>query len=308
MAFNPYTEQSASGYNSTPPSDDGTASAANRVKYATVKDKLADPVKNLADAIDDATATAFGSLLLNGRTAKTTTYTVTTGDYGKVVACTGTFTVNLPAAATADSGFAVIVQNVSTGTITIDGDGSETINGSETFILGPQRTIVLQSDGSNWFGYLFGGGSVAVICDQKAQNTPGGGFTAGADRTRDLNTEVSDPDGIVSIATNQFTLANSGQYLIEWIAPANQVDGHQSFLYDITGAAELSRGSTAFSENTANTSQGGPSVGSYVHTITASNIYEIRHRCATTQATNGFGLAANIAAERYTFVTITKLT
>ena len=38
--------------------------------------------------------------------------------------------------------------------------------------------------------------SYAIIADQKAQNTPGGTFTAGAWRTRDLQTEVADPVNI----------------------------------------------------------------------------------------------------------------
>ncbi|SVB60040.1 uncharacterized protein METZ01_LOCUS212894, partial [marine metagenome] len=46
--------------------------------------------------------------------------------------------------------------------------------------------------------------SYAIIADQKAQNTAGGTFTSGAWRTRDLNTEITDPDGIVSISSNEF--------------------------------------------------------------------------------------------------------
>ena len=54
-----------------------------------------------------------------------------------------------------------------------------------------------------------GGGkfeSYAIIADQKSSTTQGGGFTSGAWRTRDLNTEIADADGIVSISSNQFTL------------------------------------------------------------------------------------------------------
>ena len=51
------------------------------------------------------------------------------------------------------------------------------------------------------------------------QITNGGTFTSGAFRTRDSNTEVADPDNIVSISSNQFTLG-AGNYLIEASAPA----------------------------------------------------------------------------------------
>ena len=48
--------------------------------------------------------------------------------------------------------------------------------------------------------------SYAVVCDQKANNTDGGTFSNGAWRTRDLNREVCDDDGIVTVANNKFTL------------------------------------------------------------------------------------------------------
>jgi hypothetical protein len=42
--------------------------------------------------------------------------------------------------------------------------------------------------------------------DSKAQNTAGGTFTSGADRTRDLNLIEHDDSHITSISSNQFTL------------------------------------------------------------------------------------------------------
>ena len=42
----------------------------------------------------------------------------------------------------------------------------------------------------------------AIICDEKAHNVGGGTFTSGAFRTRDLDTEIADPDGIVSISSS----------------------------------------------------------------------------------------------------------
>jgi hypothetical protein len=146
--------------------------------------------------------------------------------------------------------------------------------------------------------------NVAILEDQKAQNTAGGTFTSGADRVRDLNTEVSDPDGIVSIAANQFTLG-AGKYEIDWSAPANQVAAHQSFLYNVTDTAEVKRGSS----ETAPTGTGVTirSVGSAIVTISASKAFEIRHRCTTTAATNGFGEKSNFGIEVYTRVRIARI-
>lgn len=63
MANSPYTTQTISGYNSSPPVDDGTVSAANQVFWSTPKTKLADPIKTLAEAINTALVTAFGKVI-----------------------------------------------------------------------------------------------------------------------------------------------------------------------------------------------------------------------------------------------------
>jgi len=61
-------------------------------------------------------------------------------------------TVNLVAAATCGSGFKYQIKNRSTNTITIDPNGSETIDGSSTFDISAQEaSVTLITDGSNWF-------------------------------------------------------------------------------------------------------------------------------------------------------------
>jgi hypothetical protein len=61
-------------------------------------------------------------------------------------------TVNLVAAATCGSGFKYQIKNRSTNTITIDPNGSETIDGSSTFAISTQEaSVTLITDGSNWF-------------------------------------------------------------------------------------------------------------------------------------------------------------
>ncbi len=54
-----YSTQAASGYNSSPPPDDGSQSASNQITWAAQKTKLADPVKNLADNINTALVATF---------------------------------------------------------------------------------------------------------------------------------------------------------------------------------------------------------------------------------------------------------
>jgi hypothetical protein len=145
------------------------------------------------------------------------------------------------------------------------------------------------------------GSLVAILEDQKAQNTEGGTFTSGADRTRDLNTEVYVRDSLVTLAANQFTLP-AGSWEIEWAAPAGGVDQHQSLLYNVTGAVEVARGSSAFESGFAVTI----SAGRARVVPAVSTAYEIRHRATSTFATNGFGLAANFGTEVYTRVTVRR--
>lgn len=61
-------------------------------------------------------------------------------------------TVNLVAAATCGSGFKYQIKNRSANTITIDPNGSETIDGSTTLNIATQEAnLTLITDGSNWF-------------------------------------------------------------------------------------------------------------------------------------------------------------
>ena len=137
----------------------------------------------------------------------------------------------------------------------------------------------------------FGGGkfaSYAILVDQKTSGTNGGSFTSGDWRTRDLNTEIADPDGIVSISSNQFTL-QAGSYLVKAHAPAYKVGRHQIALYDITGSSYVQTGSSAYVD-------GGESVqtDSFLtarFTCSGANVYEIRHQCGTGFNTYGFGVS-----------------
>ena len=147
--------------------------------------------------------------------------------------------------------------------------------------------------------------SVASIVDQKANNTEGGDFTTGDWRTRDLNTEISDLDSIVSISSNQFTLS-AGTYLISWSAPAFVTQTHVSKLYSVTDTSDLRIGSVEYSNSTHGTST--ISTGQFVHAISGSHTYEIRHRCDVTRSGNGFGAGANYGVVNiFTQVLIQKL-
>lgn len=88
--------------------------------------------------------------------SKSTTYTVAVENYGRTIkadASGGAFTVTLPAASAAGDGFeiTIIKTDSTTGVVTIDGDGTETINGATTVGLAFQwQSAKVRCDGSNW--------------------------------------------------------------------------------------------------------------------------------------------------------------
>lgn len=85
--------------------------------------------------------------------SKSTTYTMANTDYGIICTGTGTYTITLNAAATAGAGrIYQFLKTGASGTVTIDGDGAETINGTANTTLTAQyQTIKLLCDGSAWF-------------------------------------------------------------------------------------------------------------------------------------------------------------
>lgn len=149
---NPYTKPTISGYNANPPADDGSKVAANEITWSKHKSKLGDPVKNYADNINTNTESAFAKRLLNAVSAISSNYTVLTSDRGKLLSCTNTITITLPSATTSGSGFELVIRNDGLGVVTVDGDGSETVNGSATVDLQSEGWLILVSDGSNWVG------------------------------------------------------------------------------------------------------------------------------------------------------------
>ena len=132
--------------------------------------------------------------------------------------------------------------------------------------------------------------SHAIICDQKAGGTAGGTFTESAWRTRDLNTEITDPDGIVSISSNQFTL-QAGTYFVKASAPAKKATNHQAALYNVTDSSFIQYGTNELAHITYLAAT--RSFISARFTLSGAKALEIRHFSSHTVATDGFGGAFN---------------
>ena len=107
---------------------------------------------------------------------KTGAYTVVAGDLGTIINCTsGTFTVSLTAAATLGSGFNCWVWNTGTGTITIDPNGAETIDGNATFVLRKGQGVEIICTGT---AFRTGAPKQYYLYSENYDNTIGGRPTA----------------------------------------------------------------------------------------------------------------------------------
>lgn len=152
---------------------------------------------------------------------------------------------------------------------------------------------------------LFGGQYIHVT-EEQAQNTDGGTFTNGADRTRALNAIRGNPLG-AGLTSNQITGLLAGNYLAWGYGTAFAVAEHQTFLYDATSAAEISnsRGADAYADTT--TGQTSSLIGFKPFTLATTSAIELRHRCTTTKATNGFGRKCNFGVEVYAELIVWKI-
>lgn len=92
---NNYTQPTLTGYNDTPPPDDGTVSEANRIKWATILAKFSTPVKTFIDTISANMLAAFNqheagrTLITSYTTAGADTHTFQTWCNKAWVICVG---------------------------------------------------------------------------------------------------------------------------------------------------------------------------------------------------------------------------
>lgn len=77
-------------------------------------------------------------------------YTIVDTDRSKIIRCSGAFTLTLMAAATLGSGWFFFAHNVGSGNITIDPNGSETIDTQPNVIFEPDNFFLIVCDGTNF--------------------------------------------------------------------------------------------------------------------------------------------------------------
>ena len=130
-------------------------------------------ITNLREYLNDqfgATGTKVGALSALGATFGTVTnkavnYTVLPTDRGTVIQGTGTITLTLSGASTLGAGFNFIVNNIGTGSVTIDPAGAETIDNQATKELSANQCVLVYCDGVEFYtvGSNAGGGGASTI-------------------------------------------------------------------------------------------------------------------------------------------------
>jgi hypothetical protein len=132
-----------------PPSSDFTGAGITEGQFKTAITSQRTFISELlgTSSTDKVAALSALGAILNDSLTKTGAYTLVAADKGKVIDCSGTWSLSLTAAATLGDGFAFAVWNNGAGTITIDPSGSETIDGATTKALAAGKLAICYSDG-----------------------------------------------------------------------------------------------------------------------------------------------------------------
>ena len=280
-----------------------------------------------------------------GLVAKSSGFTVALADFGKVFRCTSALTIAIAAVSGLPDGFWFGVINASSGAVVIDPNSSEQIDGAATKSLPAGFSCHVHTDGSLFrtlgvppdaVGDSGSGGSrglvpaagsgdaaafkflaadmtykravsVAILEDQKSDGTDGGTSTSGSDQTAVINTEVYDPDSIVSVASNQFTLG-AGKYRLRGAKVFNGSGGAaRIWFYDTTNT-------TAYPKSVSGGQTGADAQDFEVETevyvsLSGSTVFELRYRVSIGVASTGLGRhdGLTIGVETYARVVIEKI-
>ncbi len=127
------------------------------------------------------------------------------------------------------------------------------------------------------------------LVDSKATTTDGGTFTQGAWQKRTV-TEETDTGTNCSVTASVFVLA-AGTYECRISCPALKVNAHQARLRNTTGGTTLLVGTAGIASAASTVSGFSHIVGRF--TIAGAQDLEIQHKCAATEATDGFGVASD---------------
>lgn len=143
------------------------------------------------------------------------------------------------------------------------------------------------------------------VRDERASGTDGGGSTSGSWQTRTLQTVNRNTIQGASLAANQFVLPPGSYWLRAWgVAYHGASAQHKIKIRNITGTSD-----TLIGASMINAAAGGTAAEvSGFFTISVATTFELQHRVALTQATNGYGVNSGFAViEVYAEVLVFKV-
>jgi len=169
--------------------------------------------------------------------------------------------------------------SASSDAVTLDSSGNITVEGNLTVDGTSTLTGAVTGDNGKFASY-------AQVSHKENGGTNGGDLTNGAWRTRTLNTEDFDADGITSLSSNQFTL-QAGTYFIEAYTAQYRTDFTSTRVYNATDSSVAFEGI-----GVANSAGQNLQAMNYVSgrvTISGAKAFEVQSRCQTTKTSNGAG-------------------
>lgn len=144
-----YTSEDESVANANPVILDANGYADVWLASGSYKFVLTDSADVTQWTIDDVSS-GVAEGYLSTVVSQSTNLNVTSVYQNNLIVCTAALTLSLLPAATASEGFAFTVKNNGSGDVTVDPDGSETIDGNATITIGAGASADIVCDGTNW--------------------------------------------------------------------------------------------------------------------------------------------------------------
>ena len=201
---------STSTYADNSPTDDGAATEANRIKYATIRSDLTDPLDTAIDQI----VSNLDALFDEGTVAKSGPYTTVASDHKKLLEVTGAQTITLLAAATAGAGYRVAIKSDASSTVTVSRSGTDTIDGQTSVSLGADSfAIFIVNAAGNGYISDFNDVFTSLSVDTINEKTSASGVTVDGVLLQDGGVTATTASSFADSSGVALTVTGSGQEL-----------------------------------------------------------------------------------------------